>query len=70
MSFPSLDGRFFAGVENYDIGDFTEETVYRYHQDGNIVWATIHGGGVVFASVECSMSACAKQGSPAQESFM
>lgn len=51
MSSIDYDGRYFVGVENYNIGDFTPETVYHYRQHGDIVWATIEGGGVLFGTL-------------------
>jgi hypothetical protein len=40
------DGRRFAGVVNYDDGDFNRETRYHYRQQGDVVWGTFEGGGV------------------------
>ena len=42
------DGLRFVGVENYDVGDFTHDTVFDYHQVGDVVWGTYVGGGVQF----------------------
>lgn len=40
------DGKRFAGVVNYDDGDFDRETRYHYRQKGDVVWGTFEGGGV------------------------
>lgn len=42
-----LDGRTFRSVRNTDNGDVGAETVFHYHQHGDIVWAEYHGGAVV-----------------------
>lgn len=42
----NYNDRRFIGVENYDNGEFTKETIFHYHQKGDIVWGTYKGGGV------------------------
>jgi hypothetical protein len=41
----------FRGVLNYDDGDLTRETLFVYHQEGNIVWGECAGGGVTRGSL-------------------
>ena len=39
-------GRVFASVANTANGDVGGETVFHYHQDGDLVWADYAGGAV------------------------
>jgi hypothetical protein len=43
----SVDGRLFTAVENSESGEVSDQTVFRYHQRGNIIWAEYSGGSVV-----------------------
>ncbi len=43
----SVDGRFFTAVENAASGEVSDETVFSYHQKGNVIWAEYSGGSVV-----------------------
>ena len=38
--------RWFAGIVNYNEGDFTGDTLFHYRQEGDVVWGTYQGGGV------------------------
>jgi len=40
------EGRCFRSVANSDGGDVSDGTVFRYHQQGDLVWATYAGGAV------------------------
>jgi len=40
------EGRVFASVANSANGDVGDDTVFRYHQDGDLVWADYAGGAV------------------------
>ncbi|MEE9441728.1 MAG: n-acetylglutamate synthase [candidate division Zixibacteria bacterium] len=51
MSEINLNNKYFKGVENYDDGDFNQDTVFHYRQDKTIVWATFQGGGTRFGTV-------------------
>jgi hypothetical protein len=42
----SLDGRRFGVAEMGDEGEANSETVFEYHQDGDLVWARYEGGAV------------------------
>lgn len=41
-----LNNRRFVGVVNYDDGDANQDTVFRYYQEGNLVWGSYEGGRV------------------------
>jgi hypothetical protein len=47
----NYDNRTFAGVENYDSGDANADTRFHYRQQGEVVWATYHGSGVLFGTL-------------------
>ena len=42
----SVDGRFFTAVENSESGEVSDQTVFCYHQKGNMIWAEYSGGSV------------------------
>ena len=35
----SVDDRFFTAVENSESGEVSEQTIFCYHQKGNVIWA-------------------------------
>ncbi len=43
----NYDGRKFASIHNSETGEVGSETVFHYHQSGNIVWAEYSGGAIV-----------------------
>ena len=43
----SVDGRFFTAVENSESGEVSDQTIFCYHQKGNMIWAEYSGGSVV-----------------------
>lgn len=43
----NLDGKNFAPISNTENGDTDGSTVFRYRQEGNIVWADYEGGQIV-----------------------
>lgn len=43
----NLEGKIFELVRNSKNGDTDETTVFRYHQDGDLVWADYRGGTIV-----------------------
>ena len=43
----NLDGRTFRSVANTPNGEVGAETIFRYHQSGNIVSAEYSGGAIV-----------------------
>ena len=42
----SLDGRRFTALGNSASGQVGEGTIFHYHQDGDLVWASFSGGQV------------------------
>jgi hypothetical protein len=46
MASLDLHNRRFIGVVNYDDGDANQDTVFRYYQDGDLVWGTYEGGRI------------------------
>lgn len=51
MSKFNYDGRVFRSVSNSPNGEVGAETVFRYRQAGNIVWATYSGGSILFGTL-------------------
>lgn len=47
LSFVDYNGRSFRTLTNSDNGEVTDETVFRYHQQGRMVWADYEGGPVL-----------------------
>lgn len=45
------DGRVFRSVANDEGGDVGDKTVFHYHQEGTLVWATYSGGQVRFGTL-------------------
>ena len=43
----SVDGRLFTAVENSESGEVSDQTIFCYHQKGNVIWAEYSGGSVV-----------------------
>jgi hypothetical protein len=43
--------RFFRSVANTPNGQVSGETVFHYHQDGDLVWATYQGGSIRFGTL-------------------
>lgn len=41
------DGKTFTSASNTSNGEVGTDTVFHYHQDGNIVWAEYAGGSIV-----------------------
>lgn len=42
-----LEGKIFISISNTDNGEVGEDTLFHYHQDGNVVWAEYEGGEVL-----------------------
>lgn len=47
----NYDNRRFASVNNTANGEVTAETIFHYHQEGALVWATYRGGAIVFGTL-------------------
>lgn len=45
------DGRRFRSVSNSPTGEVGAETVFAYHQKGDVVWATYEGGAIRFGTL-------------------
>ena len=43
--------RHFRAVTNVGTGDVDTTTRFHYRQDGDVVWATYHGGSVAFGTL-------------------
>jgi len=51
----NYDDRRFAGVSNSETGEVSSDTIFHYHQQGDIVWATYAGGSVRFGTLVAVM---------------
>jgi hypothetical protein len=51
MSKINYDNRKFASVHNSETGEVSGETVFHYHQTGNIVSAEYSGGEIIFGTL-------------------
>jgi len=49
------NNRYFKAVANTENGETSEDTVFHYRQQGNIVWATYQGGEVSFGTLLARM---------------
>ena len=47
----NYDDRKFVSVQNSESGEVSSETMFHYHQKGDLVWAEYSGGAVVFGSL-------------------
>jgi len=47
----NYDNRVFRSVSNSGTGEVGRETIFRYRQEGEIVWATYKGGEIVLGSL-------------------
>ena len=45
------DGRLFRGIQNAETGEVSGETVFRYHHEDELVWATYSGGSIRFGTL-------------------
>ena len=45
------DGRRFRSLSNSETGEVDAETVFQYHQRGDVVWATYEGGAIRFGTL-------------------
>ncbi len=43
----NFDGKIFRSVENVPNGEVDASTIFRYHQQGQIVWAEYSGGKII-----------------------
>jgi hypothetical protein len=50
------DGRIFKAIANAENGEVTADTLFHYHQQGNVVWATYEGGAIAFGTLVASVA--------------
>lgn len=43
----SVEDRFFTVYENSESGEVSDQTIFSYHQKGNVIWAEYSGGSIV-----------------------
>jgi len=48
------DGRTFVSISNTGNGEVSDQTVFRYRQRGEVVWATYEGGAIRFGTLIAS----------------
>ncbi|MFN0107804.1 MAG: n-acetylglutamate synthase [Blastocatellia bacterium] len=53
----NYDNRRFVGVSNSETGEVSSETVFEYHQQADIVWATYAGGSIRFGTLVARVDA-------------
>jgi hypothetical protein len=53
----NYDDRTFRSVSNSPSGEVDAETIFHYHQTGDVVWATYAGGAIRFGTVIASVDA-------------
>ena len=51
MSSINYDDRRFVSVSNSGSGEVDSTTIFHYHQDGRLVWATYRGGAIKFGTL-------------------
>lgn len=47
----SLHNKKFKAAQNSENGEVSEETIFHYRQQGDIIWATYEGGDVYFGTL-------------------
>lgn len=52
----NYDGRVFRSIANTPNGDVGGDTLFHYHQQGDIVWATYQGGLITFGTLIAKLS--------------
>jgi hypothetical protein len=57
MPLPGYDGRKFRSVNNSPSGEADAQTISRYHQVGDVVWATYSGGAIRFGTLIAAVDA-------------
>ncbi len=45
------DNRAFRSISNTETGEVGRDTIFKYHQDGDVVWAEYSGGEIVRGSL-------------------
>jgi len=57
MSRVNYDNKLFSPVSNSANGEVNAATIFYYHQQSDIVWATYEGGDVVFGTLIAKVDA-------------
>jgi len=47
----NYDKRVFKSVQNSESGEVSADTLFYYHQKGNVVWAEYEGGEIIFGNL-------------------
>ncbi len=47
----NYDGKTFTSIQNSETGEVSDETIFQYHQNENLVWAEYSGGEIVFGNL-------------------
>jgi hypothetical protein len=47
----NYNNRHFVGVSNSETGEVSSDTVFHYHQQDDVVWATYQGGSIRFGTL-------------------
>lgn len=47
----NYDGKVFKSVGNSETGEVGAETIFKYHQSDDLVWAEYNGGVIVFGNL-------------------
>lgn len=47
----NYDNKKFASIKNSETGEVSGETIFRYHQKSDLVWAEYAGGEIVFGTL-------------------
>jgi hypothetical protein len=52
----NYDNRRFISVANTDNGEVDAGTLFHYHQQGGVVWATYSGGAIAFGTLVATIA--------------
>ncbi len=47
----NYDNRMFKSVSNSETGEVSSETIFKYHQKNDLVWAEYEGRGIIFGTL-------------------
>lgn len=47
----NYDNRIFKSVLNSETGEVSSETIFKYHQKDDLVWAEYEGGEIIFGTL-------------------
>jgi len=43
----TVDDKIFTAIENSESGEVSDQTIFCYHQKGNVIWAEYSGGSII-----------------------